>query len=88
MKTAQTPVGFWSVFSPLPVLVVDPRAVEQSGEEVLLRTQTLKHQADPVQGREQEEDECKQEAAVVGLPHTTVYPTGTQTSTRDILLRL
>lgn len=59
----------------VPVLVVDPRAVEQGGEEVLFRTHALQHQADPVQGRQQEEDECKQEAAVIGLPHAAVYPT-------------
>lgn len=59
----------------VPVLVVDPRAVEQGSEEVLFRTYTLQHQADPVQGRQQEEEECKQEAAVIGLPHTAVYPT-------------
>lgn len=65
---------YTSLFS-VPVLVVDPRAVEQGGEQVLIRTHTLQHQADPVQGRQQEEDERKQEAAVIGLPHTAVYPT-------------
>lgn len=63
----------------VPVLVVDPRAVEQGGEEVLFRTHTLQHQADAVQGRQQEEDECNQEAAVIGLSHTAVYPTGAPT---------
>lgn len=62
------------VFS-VPVLIVDPRAVEQGCEEVLSRTHTLKHQADPIQRRQEEEDEHKQEAAVIGLPHATVYPT-------------
>lgn len=56
----------------VPVLVVDPRAVEQGGEEVLIWTHTLKHQADPVQGRQQEEDERKQEAAVIELTDTAV----------------
>ena len=63
----------------VPVLVVDPRAVEQGSEEVLFRTHALQHKADPVQGRQQEEDECKEEAAVIGLPHTAVYPTGAPT---------
>ncbi len=69
---------YTSLFS-VPVLVVDPRAVEQGGEQVLFRTHTLQHQADPVQGRQQEEDERKQEAAVIGLPHTAVYPTSAPT---------
>lgn len=58
----------------LPVLVVDSRAVDQRSEEVLFRTHALQNQADPVQGRQQEQDKCKQEAAVIGLPHTAVYP--------------
>lgn len=59
----------------VPVLVVDPRAVEQGGEEVLTGTNTLQHQDDTTQRRQQEEDKHKQEAAVIGLPHTAVYPT-------------
>lgn len=66
-------------FFSVPVLVVDPWAVEQGGEEVLFRTHALQHQADPIQGRQQEEEECKQEAAVIGLPHTAVYPTRART---------
>lgn len=42
-------------------------------------THTLQHQADSVQGRQQEEDEREQKAAVIGLPHTAVYPAPTQT---------
>lgn len=63
----------------VPELVVDPWAVEQGDEDVLFRTDTLQHKADPVQRRQQEEEECKQEAAVIGLPHTAVYPTPTAT---------
>lgn len=86
------------VFS-VPVLVVDPGAVEQGCEEVLSRTHTLQHQADPIQRRHEEEDECKQEAAVIGLPHAAVYPTSaemegthrhksTHTGRQNIVLRL
>lgn len=39
----------------------------------------MQDQADSVQGRQQEEDEREQEAAVIGLPHTAVYPASTQT---------
>ncbi len=63
----------------VPVLVIDPRAVEQGGEEMLFGTNTLQHQADSIQGRQQEKDECEEEAAVIGLPHTAVYPTGAPT---------
>lgn len=72
------PIKFICLLS-VPVLVVDPRTVEQGGEEVLIRTHTLQHQADAVQGRQQEEDECNQEAAVIGLTHTAVYPTRAST---------
>lgn len=41
---------------------------------MLFRTHALQNQADPVHGRQQEEDKCEQEAAVIGLPHTAVYP--------------
>lgn len=63
---------------------------------MLIRANTLQHQADPVQGRRQEEDEREQEAAVIGLPHTAVYPTRaptegthkhTSTNTGNIVLR-
>lgn len=57
-----------------PVLVVDSWAVEQGGEEELLGTHALQHQADSVQGREEEEEQGEQEAAVIGLPHAAVYP--------------
>lgn len=40
-----------------------------------MRANTLQHQADAVQGRQQEEDEREQETAVIGLAHTAVYPT-------------
>ncbi len=46
---------------------------------MLFWTHTLQHQADSVQGRQQEEDECEEEAAVIGLPHTAVYPTAAPT---------
>lgn len=59
----------------VPVLVVDPRAVEQGCEEALTGTHSLQHQDDPVQRRQEEEDECEQEAAVIGLSHAAVYPT-------------
>lgn len=66
-------------FLSLPVLVVDPWAVEQGGEEVLFRTHAPQHQADPVHGRRQEQHQSEQEAAVIGLPHAAVYPTATTT---------
>lgn len=59
---------------PLPVLAVDPRAVEQGEEDVFFGAHALQDQADSIQGRQQEEDEREEEAAVVGLPHTAVYP--------------
>lgn len=59
---------------PLPVLVVDPGAVEQGGERQLLRTHTLQHQADSIQGGEEEEEQGEEEAAVVGLTDAVVYP--------------
>lgn len=65
--------------SSLPVSVVDPRAVEQGSDEALFGTHALQHQADPVQGRQKEQDEGEEEAAVIGLPHTAVYP-GTATT--------
>ena len=58
----------------VPVLVVDPRAVEQGGQDVLSWTHALQYQADPVQRGQQEEDERQQEAAMIGLSHTVVYP--------------
>lgn len=67
------------VKSSLPVSVVDPRAVEQGSDEALFGTHALQHQADPVQGRQKEQDEGEEEAAVIGLPHTAVYP-GTATT--------
>lgn len=70
-----------SVF-PIPVLVVDPRAIQQGSEKVLSRAHALQHQADPIQRRQQEEDERKQEAAVIGLPHAAVYPTPATTDGR------
>ena len=63
------------VWCVLPVLVVDARAVDQSGDKVLLRTHAAQHQTDPIQRGQQEEEECQQEAAVIGLAHTAVYPT-------------
>lgn len=63
----------------VPELVVNSRAVEQGREEELLRTHAAQHQADAVQRRQQEEDKSEQEAAVVGLPHTAIYPALAQT---------
>lgn len=60
--------------SSLPVSVIDPRAVEQGSDEALFGTHALQHQADPIQGRQKEQDEGEEEAAVIGLPHTAVYP--------------
>lgn len=60
--------------SSLPVFVVDPWAVEQGSDEALFGTHALQHQADPVQGRQKEQDEGEEEAAVIGLAHTAVYP--------------
>lgn len=62
------------VCSSLPVFVVDPRAVEQGSDEALSGTHALQHQADPIQGRQKEQGEGEEEAAVIGLPHTAVYP--------------
>lgn len=61
-------------FFPVPVLVVNPRAVQQRGQEVLSRTHTLQHQADPIHRCQEEGDECEKEAAMVGLPYAAVDP--------------
>lgn len=61
-------------FASLPVRVVDAWAVKQGGDQELLGTHTLQHQADSIQGGEEEEEQGEQEAAVVGLSHAVVYP--------------
>lgn len=63
----------------VPVLVVHSWAIQQGSDEVLSWTHALQHQADPIQRRQQEEDKRKQEAAVIGLSHTAVYPTSATT---------
>jgi len=59
----------------VPVLVVDPGAVEQGGEEVLAGTQAVQDHRDPVDGGQQKHRQGEQEAAVVALSNTAVYPT-------------
>lgn len=59
----------------VPVLVVDPGAVEQGGEEVLAGTQTVQDHQDAVHGGQQKHRQGEQEAAVVSLSNTAVYPT-------------
>ena len=59
----------------VPVLVVDPRAVEQGSEEVLVRTQAVQDHSNPIHGGQQKHRQGEQEAAVVALSNTAVYPT-------------
>lgn len=62
----------------LPRLAVDAGAVEESRQQILSRTEAAQHQADPVQRRQHKHQEGEQEAAVVCLSNTAVYPTTPQ----------
>ena len=66
---------YWlSIEYSVPVLVVDPRAVEQGSEKVLVRTQAVQDHCNPIHGGQQKHRQGEQEAAVVALSNTAVYP--------------
>lgn len=70
-----------------PELVVDVRTVEQCSHYILVGTHVSKNQTDPVQRRQQKENKCQKEIAVIGLPHTAVDPNTNQNDKQDTKLR-
>lgn len=57
-----------------PVLLVDVRTIEQCRHHTLMETHASKNQTDPVQRRQQKENQHQKETGVVGLSHTAVDP--------------
>ncbi len=75
------------VLGSTPELVVDVGTVEQCSHYILVGTHTSKNQTDPVQRRQQKEEKCQKETAVIGLPHTAVDPNTNQNDKQDTKLR-